>query len=307
MPELILHHYDESPFSEKVRLCFGLKAIAWRSVIIPMVAPKPDLAVLTGGYRHTPVMQIGADIFCDTRSILAQLDRCFPERLLSAPQTSGLSAAIEAWAERDLFWPIARYLTGMNAELHAGFHADRAALRGKGAPSVARIEATARTSLALVEAQLPLVDSMARNARPYLLSDTVSQADLAVYHALWFLSALPLDCSAVLRPYPAVASWMARIAALGHGSSRLLTAREAIEVARAAQPAAIARPVWRSAYDPELGSAVSIRPDGYYTDDVAGVLIHLDRDSIVVQRDDPRAGRLWVHFPRIGYIIRKSA
>ena len=62
MPEIILHHYPTSPFSEKIRRIFGYKKLAWRSVEIPRSAPKPDLMPLTGGYRRTPVMQIGADI-----------------------------------------------------------------------------------------------------------------------------------------------------------------------------------------------------------------------------------------------------
>ena len=69
MPDfpIILHHFDQSPFSEKIRLIFGLKSIAWRSVRISRIMPRPDLMPLTGGYRRTPVMQIGADIYCDTQ------------------------------------------------------------------------------------------------------------------------------------------------------------------------------------------------------------------------------------------------
>src|SRR6185369_1531695 len=75
MAELILHHYDISPYAEKVRLIMGLKRLAWRSVQIPVVMPKPDLTALTGGYRLTPVLQIGADIYCDTRTIARRLER----------------------------------------------------------------------------------------------------------------------------------------------------------------------------------------------------------------------------------------
>ena len=107
MHELILHHYDFSPFSEKIRLIFGLKDLAWRSVIIPSVMPKPDLIPLTGGYRHTPVLQIGADIFCDTRLIARELDRRHPQPPLLDTQHEGLSLAVEAWAERDTV--VARY------------------------------------------------------------------------------------------------------------------------------------------------------------------------------------------------------
>ena len=69
MPEIILHHYPMSPFAEKVRLILGFKGLHWSSVHIPNIMPKPDLTALTGGYRKTPVLQIGADIYCDTALI----------------------------------------------------------------------------------------------------------------------------------------------------------------------------------------------------------------------------------------------
>ena len=48
MAELILHHYAMSPYSEKIRLAFGLKGLSWRSVLISPVTPRPDLMPLTG-------------------------------------------------------------------------------------------------------------------------------------------------------------------------------------------------------------------------------------------------------------------
>lgn len=305
MTELILHHYETSPFSEKVRLALGVKKLSWRSVVIPMVAPKPDLVPLTGGYRHTPVLQIGADIYCDTRMILREIDRRHPERPLIDARTEGLSAAIEAWAERDLFWPIARYLTGTNAEAQQGFHADRAALRGKKAPRIERVQAAARSSLPLVEAQLPLVDSMVRRSPTFLLSDQVCQADLALYHALWFLKILPIDCSSVLDPYPEVRAWMERVAALGHGSSEVLLAKDALAIAASREPEAMGSSAPLS-HDPALGEQVSIRPDGYTTDDVSGELAHIGRHEIVLRRYSPEVGKIAVHFPRLGYSIRKQ-
>ncbi len=69
MLDVILHHYPQSPVSEKVRIAFGMKDLAWHSVEIPRLPPKPDLMPLTGGYRMTPVMQVGADVFCDSLCI----------------------------------------------------------------------------------------------------------------------------------------------------------------------------------------------------------------------------------------------
>ena len=40
--ELILHHYNFSNNSVKVRLVLGLKGLSWRSVAIPPVLPKYD-------------------------------------------------------------------------------------------------------------------------------------------------------------------------------------------------------------------------------------------------------------------------
>ena len=78
MTDLILHHYDGSPFAHKIRAILGFKGLAWRSVKIPMIMPKPDLMPLSGGYRRTPVMQAGADIWHDTQLIAAELERRQP-------------------------------------------------------------------------------------------------------------------------------------------------------------------------------------------------------------------------------------
>jgi len=79
---LILHHYPTSPFAEKIRLILGFKGLAWKSVLMPPVMPKPDLVALTGGYRRAPVLQIGADVYCDTALIAQVLDRLHPSPAL---------------------------------------------------------------------------------------------------------------------------------------------------------------------------------------------------------------------------------
>ena len=95
MSDIILHHYGLSPYAEKVRIGLGLKQAAWKSVEIPNVMPKPDLMPLTGGYRRTPVMQVGADIYCDTQLIMLELDRRLPS---PAPRLRGPWAGTRATA-----------------------------------------------------------------------------------------------------------------------------------------------------------------------------------------------------------------
>jgi glutathione S-transferase len=93
MNELILHHYPMSPFAEKVRLMLGYKQLPWRSVTIPPVMPKPDVVALTGGYRKTPILQVGADVYCDTALIARVLEAWQPQpTLYPAERAAGRAA-----------------------------------------------------------------------------------------------------------------------------------------------------------------------------------------------------------------------
>ncbi len=92
---IILHHFDRSPFSEKIRVVFGHKGLSWKSVRIPQIMPKPDLMPLTGGYRRTPVMQIGATCSATRRSSSARSNAAFRRRLCfprAEPASLGRSA-----------------------------------------------------------------------------------------------------------------------------------------------------------------------------------------------------------------------
>src|SRR3989338_8056968 len=103
MHELILHHYDASPFAENARLMLGFKQLSWRSVDIPRVMPKPDLTALTGGYRKTPVLQVGADIYCDTALIARRLDAEKSTPALFPEGQEFNVASLAQWADAVVF------------------------------------------------------------------------------------------------------------------------------------------------------------------------------------------------------------
>ena len=104
MSDLILHHYPSSPFAEKIRLVLGYKNLAWKSVVIPQIMPKPDVQALTGGYRKTPILQIGADIYCDTSLICDVLEHLAPTPSLYPEPGKGLARTLAQWADSTLFW-----------------------------------------------------------------------------------------------------------------------------------------------------------------------------------------------------------
>ena len=121
-PTLILHHYPNSPFSEKVRLILGAKQLAWKSVLVPAILPKPDVVALTGGYRKTPFLQVGADIYCDTALIADVLEHVQPEPALYPLALKGVSRVFAQWADTTLFWAAMGYNLGPKgaAQMFAG-------------------------------------------------------------------------------------------------------------------------------------------------------------------------------------------
>jgi glutathione S-transferase len=302
--ELILHHYDFSNYSEKARLALGFKGLAWRSVIIPPVAPKPDLTPLTGGYRRTPVLQIGADIYCDTSLIVRELERRHPEPTLFPPPSAAIAEAIAYWAENRFFRPVSLYVSGSNLEhLPPNLQADRSVMRGLPPPDVETVRRAAARNAPLVRVQLPRIEAMLADGRTWIAGPFPTVADLTVYHALWFFTARSEKLAHELAPWPRIQAWMARVRAFGHGTRTALEPAEALRIAAAATPDA-PRASQPYAEDPPLGSAVRIRADDYGRDPIDGTLDFIDADEVALRRDDPQVGTVVVHFPRLGYDLR---
>ena len=304
MTELILHHYDFSNYSEKIRLALGFKSLAWRSVIIPPIAPKPDLTPLTGGYRRTPVLQVGADIFCDTSLIARELERRFPTPTLFPSDLAAIADAITYWAEKRFFRPVSLYVSGSNLEhLPEGLQADRSVMRGLPPPSPEAMRRAVKRNAPLARGQLTQIESMLSDGRRWIAGQTMTVADLAVYHALWFFTARSSKLAFEIAPFGRINEWMSRIRAIGHGNSTPLSSMEALRIAADAIPAAPRLPQSFDE-DPDLGTMVRIRADDYGRDPVEGKLIFLDANEVAISREDPKIGEVVVHFPRLGYDLR---
>jgi glutathione S-transferase len=302
--DLILHHYDFSNYAEKARLALGYKGLTWRSVIIPPVAPKPDLTQLTGGYRRTPVLQIGADIYCDTKLILRELERRQPQPTFYPAGETAIGEAIAYWAENQLFRPISLYVSGTNLDLLPdNLQADRSLMRGLPVPDAETVGRAARRNAPNVRLQIARVAEILSDGRDWIAGPTVTVGDFAVYHALWFISARSERLAHELAPYDLIRNWMERMRSFGHGSFSPMTPAEALSVAKAAQPAPL-RASELFGEDPQPGAKVRIRSDDYGKDPIVGELVLIDGEEIALHRRDPNIGDIVVHFPRLGYDLR---
>jgi glutathione S-transferase len=296
----ILHHFDTSPFSEKVRLVLGLKALPWTSVIIPSLLPKPDYLPLTGGYRRTPSMQIGADVYCDSQVIIAELERRHP----SSPIVRGaMDWAINWWADRLFFQTTVPIIFGALGEhVPADFIKDREAMSGRPF-DVAAMKAAAgplsgqwRAQAAWIEAQL--------GGGPWLSGAAPGLADISTYMNVWFLGRnLPKVLEALTSDMPRLTAWRARVEAIGHGTFASMSGPDALAVAKAATPAG---GIVHDPADPQgltPGALVTVMADDYGRDPVRGVLVAANTERVVISRDDPAVGTVHVHFPRTGYLV----
>jgi glutathione S-transferase len=304
--EIIFHHYWTSPFSEKIRVVFGLKKLAWRSVEIPNMLPKPDLLPLTGGYRKTPVMQIGADIYCDTQIIIRELERRFPEPSLFT-HGKGLRYALAFWADRTFFMPTVGVVFGeLGDSIPEAFKKDRAAMSG-GAFSADALKANAAFAKDQFRAHAAFIADQLTEGRAFVQGTAPTVADIHCYLNIWFAkSFVPQVANALLDEFPAVTAWAARVAEIGHGTVTPMDSKEALKIARDATSAAQAA---EDASDPrglKPGNAVAVSADDYGRDPVAGEIVFSNAHEIAIRRSDPQVGEVVVHFPRAGFVVTRT-
>ncbi|MEO6624783.1 MAG: glutathione S-transferase family protein [Burkholderiaceae bacterium] len=307
MQTLILHHYPMSPFAEKMRRILAWKKLAWGSVIIPSIMPKPDVVALTGGYRKTPILQVGADIYCDTALICDVLEHAQPQPALYPEHAKGLSRTLAQWADTTLFWasmahnfnPVgaAQLFPGASADSLKAFADDRSKMR-LGAPRMRPSDATPayRSYLRRIASML--------DGQDYLLGAQACVADFAVYHPLWFTRTQTPAMAGVLDATPAVLHWMDRIAAMQEAPTQEITSTQALDIACAGMPHPVAHEVFQDEHAIALGSQVSIAGESFGPEASEGELVAATRMHYTIRRTDARAGTVHVHLPRIGYSLR---
>ncbi|MEI7970666.1 MAG: glutathione S-transferase family protein [Betaproteobacteria bacterium] len=300
MPDFILHHYPGSPFAEKARLMLGFKGASWRSVTVPRWMPKPDLMPLTGGYRRTPVAQVGADVFCDTACIAREVERRFPGPALFPDSIRGAAAVLGAWADRTLFFDVVGVVFGtLGPAVPRELREDRLKF-SDGVIDLDRYTADQPHLRAQLRAHLFWLEHAMDDGRAHLFGAQPCYADFCVWGPLWMLHNRVPDL-ALLSDMPFLRSWVARMEAIGHGTPSVLEPRDALEVARAASPALpeLGHPEFPAGFEP--GSAVTVAADDYGRDPVRGTLVDANAQRLVLRRADPLVGEVNVHFPRAGF------
>ncbi len=303
MAEIILHQYATSPFSEKVRKVLAHKKVVWRSVDQPVIMPKPKLTPLTGGYRRIPVMQLGAEIYCDTGIIVRKLEELFPEPTIYPGASEGLCQIVSQWADRRFFFSITPTIfEKLAAMVPKEFIEDRSKMmRGANFTELLQTAPDARNQ---IRAFLAMIDRQV-SGQPFILGNAFSLADAACFHCVWFLRIEPTSF-ALAQGNANLMRWFERIDAMGYGEVRPMDPDEALKIARESQPST------RAAEDPgdpnglKPGMKVSVTPDDYGFDPVSGTVVASSTWEIAIEREEPGLGKLVNHFPKVGFAVRAA-
>ncbi|TPX66367.1 hypothetical protein SpCBS45565_g04494 [Spizellomyces sp. 'palustris'] len=314
--EVILHHYNASPYAQKIILALALKGIPFRSLIVPPYPPRTATIPLAGGYRRIPVMQIGADIYCDTALILEELERRFPEpSLMPKDQKGNIDGALEfayrMWCDKN-FFPNAVALLPYES-LPPVFLADRAKFSNRSQISVEKAKANRPIARDQVRMSLSTINAQLSDGRSFILdTPRPTTADIHAVMCVWFLRTFPDerkrledgsygDVKKVLEWYQRLYGLIGRPSSLG----KPITAEEVLEVARRVRKGVDV--VGKSEPDEvgrQIGGLVVVTPDDMGRIPVVGKLVKLDQAEVVVRVENQQLGfETDVHFPRLGFIV----
>ncbi|MGJ8687134.1 MAG: glutathione S-transferase family protein [Spongiibacteraceae bacterium] len=300
MNDLILHHYPLSPFSEKIRCMLGYTQLNWNSVLTREMPPRPQLAKLAGNYRKIPVAQIGADIFCDSRTIASEIAALSAKPELALETLDAEQQKFVAEVDLELFFAclmvcdikvLQRKMREAMSILNvARFVWDRVKLGSKAKVDLIKLrdaKPRVREHLAALESRL--------QKQEFLFSSQPTHADFSSYHSLWILRDLSespeVDC------YKKVSAWMDRMKAFGEGGRTEITADQALAIAAAASPRPIASD---DQNDIMIGKRVSIGPADYGQRTTSGYLVGSSDSQWILARKENNIA-LHVHFPKQGF------
>lgn len=282
-----------------------MKKLNWRSVQIPRLPPKPDLMPLTGGYRRTPVMQVGADIYCDSQCIIRELECRFPEPTLYPGGGAGLVWGLSRWTDEPLFKLVISLVFGARADvLPTDFAEDRGRLYFGPNYDLQAMKRELPRTLAQIRTQLGWMEQRLGAGRDFMLGAQPGLPDALCYYLIWFIRGRYAGGPEFLNQFSNLIAWEERVRAIGHGQPTDMTALEALEIARTAKPETSMSVDPQDPEGLEAGMRVAIAPDDIGGGpSVEGEIACLNADEIAIRRTDPRVDEVVVHFPRVGFRV----
>jgi glutathione S-transferase len=259
---------------------------------------------MTGGYRRTPILQIGADFYCDTLLILAVLDKQGNAGSLYPDGQAGLARAFGWWIEKGSFMnAVCLTLGNLGGKLPQELIDERRPFFGV---TIDPADLLPKRGMYLqrFNAHTAWLADLLSDGRRFILGSNPSAADLSAYHPIWFArqNGGP-EITELLSFSNVVGPWYDRVAAIGHGKPTEMTPEQAISAAHSATPSDLDD--WSTEAQHvglRRGDWVSVTPDDY-GNPVVGRLLAWSPEEVVLRHEDPSVGAVNLHFPRVGFDV----
>lgn len=301
MNDIILHHYEISPFSEKIRLMFGHCGLSWKSAISPPLPPRTIVDPLAGGYRKIPVLQIGADIFCDTKIISREIADISEKADLALENCSSEIQEFTSYSDSIVFMAVVTssppakairvLLNQFSVWQTLRFIKDRAGVsKNSLLKSVPLLK-----SKQIVENYFNDLEDRLKTT-PYIFGDTACIADFSAYHLIWFKN--KFTDNNFNSEQTNLERWFDQMSNIGHGTRLEISRSDVFNIATTTEPRKISDAMTR---DSLIGTRVEIKPNDYAQDTTVGKLVGVPDLRWIIARESKRFGILHVHFPKKGY------
>ena len=300
--DLILWSYDASPFTQRVLRMLAIKNLAWRWVETPMLPPKDALAALTGGYRGTPVLQVGADVYVDSQLIALELERRHSEPSLFPAGDCGLALALVSWSDAFFRSALGVVVNATAAAWPAAFLQDRRELIADFDWDAALASAVHARSQFRAHAQF--LDAQLADGRQFLTGARPGLVDAQALPFVAMVRGLGPRGAQLFSDFEFLPAWEAAVTALGEGRRTAMTPEAALAVAHASQPIEDPQSGLCTVSDGlQSGVLVDVSPDDTQRGHMRGALLRLDATRVTIRRQHPLCGEVCVHFPRLGYRV----
>jgi glutathione S-transferase len=261
---------------------------------------------MTGGYRRIPVLQVGADMYCDTQLILRELERRCPTPSFFPDGDDGLPFAFSRWSDSTVFVEccVRMAFAPVADSLPPELVADRARLYLGPTGDFKKEQADMPHVIAQFKPQMGWIEKRLNSGGPYIHGPEPGMNDLLAWYIVWFVKGRYPDADALFADFPKINAWSDKMTAIGHGNPTDMSKGDALAIANSTSPEPAQTSGTNDAQSlvPGMNVAVSAIGDSGEVP-VSGAIRCVTMDSITLDIHHASCGDVAVHFPRVGYRV----
>ncbi|KAK4513154.1 uncharacterized protein ATC70_012949 [Mucor velutinosus] len=311
--DVVLHWFPGSPYCQKIIWILNYKKVDYMTVQINRLEPRPLRRPLDGGYRKTPILQIGNHIYCDTKSIIPALENQFPEPSLCPKLTTNPDVSSEALARGLTVWLDSHLFTAIFSQIPIQTFTtdvlkDRSELVGYQLDAKAMI-AAAPFMKATILSEFRIAESILAEKTWVLDTDTPSLVDFSLAMMTFFCKNVAGEDwiqSKLKRLYEHMNRIMSVFTDTMQEARPQITEMEALEILKRHESDTLPRDfeVNDSTLPIELGQLVSVTPLDTGKIPAFGRLIRSTIDETVISHKNAEHNTTSIiHFPVTGFIV----